>query len=175
MKPYYETGHETFKIKMKRTKVYTNSQGSVSGKELEVMRIRDNTSRPRLKPIDWRHQDSDLLKALGKDIFIHNLKACEICSKYGIHRTTVQKFVNRLKPKGLQKVHVGRNKWEWRKRESMKLKLELNLENKAWSASELIMALSRTVHKLDGTPGSGKVTDKEGKEIGSWEVDIKGD
>lgn len=63
----------------------------------------------------------------------------------------------------------------------MKIKLELNLENRAWSMTELIFALGETLHILetaDGKNGAnapwtgfGPINDRAGNKIGTYRVE----
>lgn len=150
-------------------KYFETENGWINDSNLQVHYQERYKPRNNLNPLDWRHNNLDLLAPIGKDIFINNLTYSEIAKKYEISDRTVLNLANRLQPKHLERVRVG-EKWEWRERKSMKIRLELELENRAWSASDLILALSRCIQGLDGRPGGGPIEDPKGRTIGEWAV-----
>ncbi len=148
---------------------FETPNGYVNNQELQIKLFDYAKPKNNKNPLDWRHKNFDLLTPIGKDIFINNLAYTEIAKKYEISERTVSNLAARLKPKNMERVYAGQNKLEWKKKASMKVKLELELEDRAWSASEIILALSRTLQKLNGAPGSGPVLDAKDLTIDRWE------
>ena len=160
-------------------KYFETPNGYINDKELQVHTIERYKPRNNLNPLDWRHHNYDLLAPIGKDIFINNLPYKQIARKYEITDRTVDALAKRLQPKHLERVPVSSNqKWEWRPRKTMKVKLEFELENRAWSTSELIFALGETLRGMETAEGKtnapwtghGPITDRQGKAFGTYEV-----
>lgn len=118
----------------------------------------------------YRPKKTDLVE-LGKDIYVRQLKYTNIAEKHGVSIDTIQAFTTKVKPPQYVHVRVGTHQWKWIKRDTMKIKVELELENKSWTASEIMWGLSKLIETLDqGTNCSGAVHDKKDRVIGRYEI-----
>ena len=155
-------------------KIFETANGAIGGAELKGLTVRKYSSTEHKNPLDWRHGNHSLLIPIGKDIFRSTMTYTEIAEKWGTTRYTISQLAKRLFPKNMERVRLSKHQYEWReKKELMKIKLDLNIQDRAWSASELVMALARTINKLDGNSGSGEILDRNGHNIGTWEVEAK--
>lgn len=141
----------------------------ITNREVSIHKNHLYTARKNKNPKDWRHKNMDFWTLVGQDLFVNGLTNREVAKKHGICEQTVKNFAAAMQPEGYERVRIERNQKVWRKKKQMYIKLEVELENKSFSASELIMALSKTVQKLYGGVGSGPILDREDKQIGTWQ------